>query len=1025
MPKIRHKTNSFGYNKINQSSGLVNNIFKSGVMTYDTRKLKVDQDLSHDFFSDEIIHGDTSNYFSKPYDDNKTINFIEKEVSLRFGIEQKYLNDINFLEQNKVLSSPNKVSINDEDLEISTQRPERSVYNHLLKENYLDSSNVYYEETGNLQLKGRFENIDESNIITSGDFSSLEDNDIITLDYNLRKSNNFDLYLSFSKNESTRQISFPDGTSYYSFNGNTAYFYNPKYTKNNFGPYDYLGNISSDYKADIGTFIEKSPICFSGITPRNIVLDMVSNPQESDNIKKVSYGSIPINNFGFPHESKFSPKDRHTIKASEYITKPFVIEKICLEFTMSNWSLTSGISDITPTINFVNFFVINQKGNLNTSVLKDSLTTRYYDQDENTLTISPIDYSNDSIFTTNNKEENRTFNESEINDMSYHGQVLGDSIHESQYIHLNEIDGIDNKTNSLQQRDLISSITIANYSAGKNNPDNHIINLDKITETVDLVINKSQTPLQDNNNNSECIYTDEKIMIISPVKHFYKNKNLSKFTKFNIYPEKPESNRTNIDIDSKRSLPGENLDNSGTKETINDVNGVQININQNSYAESNYILLPEDSLVFGVSLTPSFKTHEDEDLPNDVRFGEDLVKISNSENYPFKVHLIGHYLENDSKKKITNKSIKKYKRSKRIGFSNLEVVDKFGSDSPIIEQNYYDRNSFGRSGFTITKKINSSKNKIKLGDRFSLPNVNDGSYSNEDYNLQSIFRNGLDIKRDYYKIEENLNSIYILKHYFNKTKYGMISDKLLYNTIYDFIDSKYKNINKRFMKGYYLQKDPCKVSGSISLDFTNIQSFTGKNFLLEKIFLEKDVFSWEDINGNYSSDIHQLKFDITDNDSKKVKFILQIADDKLAYTNGLPSGLVYENDDYYYYLNFPESITDDFENLNFDTTLPPKFNDVKKRIFDIIDQITLSVNSISDFNVESSYNDSESASEIYKINFDITVPGKFKSCDISLKKSGPNVLYENFSIISGEELLSFNTNKNSYYSTDNLTFLDI
>ena len=45
--------------------------------------------------------------------------------------------------------------------------------------------------------------------------------------------------------------------------------------------------------------------------------------------------------------------------------------------------------------------------------------------------------------------------------MSYHGQVLGDSIHESQYIHLNEIDGIDNKTNSLQQRDLISSITIA------------------------------------------------------------------------------------------------------------------------------------------------------------------------------------------------------------------------------------------------------------------------------------------------------------------------------------------------------------------------------------------------------------------------------------------------------------------------------------------------------------------------------------------------------------------------------------
>ena len=76
MPKIRHKTNSFGYNKINQSSGLVKNIFKSGVMTYDTRKLKVDQDLSHDFFSNEIIHGDTSNDLSKPYDDNKTINFI-------------------------------------------------------------------------------------------------------------------------------------------------------------------------------------------------------------------------------------------------------------------------------------------------------------------------------------------------------------------------------------------------------------------------------------------------------------------------------------------------------------------------------------------------------------------------------------------------------------------------------------------------------------------------------------------------------------------------------------------------------------------------------------------------------------------------------------------------------------------------------------------------------------------------------------------------------------------------------------
>lgn len=1024
MPKSRYKTNTFGYDKIISTDGLRSLCIKSGVMTYNHNKLKRDEDLSFSFFKNNWFHK-KNDYDTKffPYNDNRTINFIEKNVLSILGIEDKYLTVDNFFSnQNNILSTPNLLIGPGQQLDYINSNTTSETYNKILKENYLESDKSSYKE--NVEL-----------------FNTNENYETISIDFDFKKNQNSDLYLSFSKNSNSRQVSFPDGTSYFTFNGNTAYFYNPEKIDSNNGPFDYIGNISKDYKSDVSTFIDSSPICFSSLSPYSILQEkdqiINNNPgdssEEVSNLKKYSYGTIPINSFGFPFKDKFSAKSRHMIKASSYITKPFVLEKVCIEFTMSNWSVSrdDGQKKLS-CLNFVNFFLLNQKGNLNSNSLNDEYTVNY--EQSNSVTIDNIFNDIENKYTINNRSSNSTFSENEINDMQIDGQVVGESIHDSIHIVENEIDNVDNYSiSNIQQRDLITSISIANFSSGRNSLNDYLINKEKISSIVDEFNDNSLVDPIDETTSSECIFINKKFKIESDVKHFSVNKKIPSFSKFRIYPEKIASDRTNLDIRSSRSIPSENLNiNDNNIETNSDYFGKNILFQDKDFIKSNYILHPSDNLILGVSLNPSFETQEDYTNLSGYQFGEDLVKISCSDEYPFKLHLVGYYLEDSNKKNILNKETKNYKRSKRIGYSNLENVDNIGSSYAYLSQNYYDRYNVGSSGLDIYLQRFSQNNKSRIGNKFELPNFSDGEpFTNTMELFYSLSTPTLvfNYKKDFYSLKEESETIFVHKHFYDKYQFGMPSNKLYYNKIYQFEDSKYKNIKKRFMSGFFKQKTPAKVSGKLKIDFSKLNEFKGLNYLKEYIMTSSS--------GKSESE-SSLVFDLKDNNNNHVKLFFLTG---LNTGNNEPSDLFTNINNEEVVLTYVNDRTDGIVNnfeLNSTNNQYSGNLQVGKRSF--VDLIVSSINEINnkiqvdkldpnitkDFriNINAEVLEETLSSDIVEIKLTLINRGSINGASIIGNEINSGIIIENFSVEEGDLFNSYNINENSYYSDNDLLFYD-
>lgn len=1005
---------------------------KSGILTQSFDKTSKENFLSYSFFNDEVVHSNTQfNNKIDVFDDNKTIIFSSKSIIPTFGTESKYishdsLTGITYYNKNRILSTPNvppfyKINYSSNTLvdvlpdnSISNLNQTPNVYNRILKENYKETSLNSFREEGDLY---------KTSTIKGG-----ENYNTIVIDYNFKKNSlNSDVWLSFSKNGNSQPISFPDGQSYNTFNGNTVYFYNQDYITNYFGPFDYLGNISDSYKTNVSSFVS-APICFNGFTlpySNNIIAEKALARNYNASI-------IPIEDFGFPYSSKYKAQDRHIIKAADYITKPFVIEKVKIECIASNWSFTKTeqvgqVYDYQiPCINFVNFFILNQRGNLDTSSLKNS----YYVKDGlNNSTQINVDYNSDPVYTLNKtvvRGNGEPYSIDEIDEMTTAG---------NQYVDVgfnSDVDKLNDK--NVQQREIITTLTLANYG-GHNGDSNNYFDKEKVKGNVDLFKETSSVALYDPSNNDECIYTDEKIVLEGKVKNYNSNTKLPGFSSFNIYPKKSCATRTNLNTITEKSIPGEKSSYTGSKQSFNDSIGKTIEVLQEEAVETKYILNPEDCLTLGASLSHSFFNNDDlmSLFPSSSaqnRFGNDLFKISCSENYPFKVYLSGYYLEDENRKVITNKTNKNYKSSKKAGLYQQEIVDKAGSISSFATKNYYYRPSLNsvKFGTPLTYEGNffdSNKIKLKSGNYFELPNYYRSKLVEPTLtNWENLFQNGLRLSDESYIYDDN-ESIKFIKHYYNKYSFGMPIDKLNHNKIYQ-TGVKYKNINKRFMAGFYKEKVPGEVKASITFDFSNIEEFKGKNFLLEKIFGEEAVFSWDDGTGTntmISTTVNIIKFSITSYNNLKVNFIYQIADNKLAYSKGLKSGLKYENNKINYYVNFAPDFIDDFVNLNYNTTLNTDFNsNIRRSIFIFIDQIVSGINSVPNISVNASYNDKESLDSLYKIDLEVSPKGVLGKSNLAFKISGPNIVYQNFSVGEGDIINSYNIHKNAYY--ENTLFSD-
>lgn len=1024
--KYRTKKNHLGYDKFGGNDLAPNHnsdyhAIKSGILTQAFSKRFKEEELNFKFFSDETIHSndflDIQDVF---YHDDKTINYTEKFFTPTLSLDSKYVNneftsEVSFYNKNKLLSTPNVAPfyeiITDHTairFESEQTTKDSADYDRILKEDFVNSTYETFIESDYTLEKTR-ENV----------FQIENSYNVINIDYDLNKSSTPKIRLSYSKNAEARELTFPDGSSFNCFNGNTVYLKNPQENNDQSPCFDYLGNVGYDYYSSFEDFLSQGTVCFNNLS--QTYMKSLHDDGENSEVGVYGLGGIPVHNFGFPFDVKFTASKKHEIKIDNFITKPFVVEKVLLDFNMSNWSQSIDID--VPCLNFVSFFLLNQRKSINHNSLKDTITSRRR---------LSVDAGFEGTYEYN---------------ISYGGSVTYTEPVDRFYT-ITEIQelALDQGDNSFlqklpvdipAQRDLISVVTVANYS---NSRDNFDINLQKIKENADVFVDLSDV---DNiGNTQECIYQNKNFEIISNVKSFYENKDMPIFTSFNLFPEKPDSTRTNLDVTSNRETSGEKVNNIGTKTLYSSLYNYNINVYDQDYKESGYVLKPGDNLTLGISLTPSLDINDDDLIENGNLYGRDLVEIFGKNNKPIKLKLFGYYLEDKEKKVIINKKIKDFKNSRKIGYHQNEIVDQLGSDYAYLEKNYYDRTTSAKSGQVIANNINSSINRTKLGNKFELPNLNVSSAKLTDNLLDNIqiFYNGLEFKKDYFKLQEGDDYVYLLKQYFNKYRFGMFADRLNHNQIYQFEDSSYKNIEKRFMLGYYKQKSPAKVVGKVNFDFEGIHEYTGKNFLTEKIFVDSFIQTFDIVvdeeTVEHSVEISELSIDIKDHKGKSVtvKFRIPIltddANDKGVFSY-IPSG--FNEDNSIFYHNFEESTLVKFENKNYNTTITTALYEdrvgrrvrVMKEVISLIKAMILSLNvSVFDkkpLSITASLEDN-AVREKVSINFVLSESGKLGEANIFAGEEGSNVTYENFAIEEGDLLNSYNTNKNAYYSDESIKF---
>lgn len=740
MPKIRNK-NSGNINK----SGYLNQTYKSYIK---------DKQNKISFFKKEKIHNIFKSLNSNInfFDDSRTFVFEEKNVNPTVFIENKYIPN------NKVLHTPNTFPDKDDVNFKRSVTVSRENFDKVVDYNYLDSENVFFDESS----------LDKENII--------DRKDNIKIKFKRSSSNPIELAYNFSGATQNNITNNNFGITFPSINYGSLFFKMPicgntVYLDANEDKYvDYLTDVKYNKFNSLSDFLT-SPIIFSGLT--------YSSDQTP---KTLSNYNIPVSDFGFPYDAKFRPKDNHMISMKDYIKKPFFLEKVILNTSISNWSVSDTSNITEPCLNFINFFIINQRGSLSSNSLKQQRDIEYV----NSSSLSSLSLDNNY---DDNQKNTRKFTR------------LKTTFDESRSKYSKEDDGIFEDTNtdlsSLGHRELVTNISIVNYSR-KTSTFPYFSSESFLSSNCDIIYNNTANSLLDSNNNSECIYENKKVAITSNVKSFKKQKILPRFTHFNIYPKKENATRSNTSRRSERSSILEENTLENLENLYTDTYGKSIEIfnttnNIKNTKDNGYIIYPEDLLTFGISLTTNFSPKiASSSSDYDERSGRDIVHINDDIDFT----LVGYYLENEKEKTIYQKKIHESKNVKVVGQQNSEVVDKLGNNlSYLCKGSYFDHISSGIAGKNYT-------------DKNSTENVN--FYSK---NINNTFSNFLILLDENLSYKEKTNSSSKkIKHLYNLRHYGFYADRLNSNyypayTNTEFPNREFFRIKKLFKKGHFIEKN--------------------------------------------------------------------------------------------------------------------------------------------------------------------------------------------------------------------------
>ena len=955
---------------------------KSGNCTSSIGSILDHNQLSFSYFNHEIIHSTLGfKTQSEAFNDNFTNVFIEQDIIPTLGIPKNSFE----LYENNILHTPNEFNYTTSNTDLITAIPNVNSFNNILKENYIKTELISYKED-----LSKNNNIKRNSINISFDKATTD----IKLSFSLNSETSS--LMTITDSGGNEIVSFPE------FNGNTVILENG--LKNDYN-FSYVGDISENYFSNITSFIE-APICFNGLTTLS---------STDDNRYESNYLTLPIQDFGFPYSEKFKGQDRHLIRMRQHITKPFVIEKIRLRANISNYSVSQTNN---PCVNFINFFIINQKGKLNPENVSEEYEVTDYVEETSVYQ----NFSNlPSRFTLTPKysQNIKSLNTATVNQSVYVTE-------ESQPLYGYE-------TVPLQQRDLISTITIANYSQPTFNNTFH--DREKIANNVDLFIDNTGLPKLNSSHSVECIYENKNIEVTSDVKNFYSNKNLNRFSSFNVYPRKEYSNRTNTFFRSGRSVANEGLNNT-SQIVYHDTDSFDktiIHKEKNSISDG-YILKPEDTIYIGISLSTQFNIQESN------LSGKDYVTIGMSDNKPLSIDLIGYYLEDAKEKRINLKEVKQYKNFKKISHNLKEVVDRVGLDSVCLSKGaYYDIfKNVAEAGTDNTGNLFkfSGLDKATFGGFLSLPNDNLNPPIHHD-------------EQFFIDVENNIKKA--KKYYFSTERFGQPLDKINVhkNEVYERTTLKSSAlttplvsqinypITKKFKKGFFIEKVAGTVVGKIKFDFTNMKDFTGQNFLKEKI-----MSSFIDLKG--STPLFGLVFAISDNVNNRSLFLIQPDYANLGHS---PSEYYIVNSHFgfgpsqkYAQTFISDDIISAFENnngtygidlevqkLKFVNTFIEAINNIN-----VFTQTTQPTSTgvggliLGNFRLDATASlvPNTQYSDIYEVEIRLNKAGSLNNANIDGSLFNSNIILENFSLTQGDIINSYNTDKHAYYSSSDIMFED-
>ena len=650
MPKIRQKQ----YLKINSEYRK-----KSGILTRSIKNIIKKNISSKSFFKENTFHNSQQiEYNIIPYNDDNTHLFLEKLVNPVIPIED------NLKSKSSILHTPNE-------------------FDTTLKIQKLTNSRFYDKnlETQYLSETIDFHPYDDATIESKIDLIGNKEKININLE--------FDEPCKLSLNKNTLNS---DGTtasdtgSYVDINNNSYAKQNSSIAYFNFEDksWDYLGNINKGMYFDDEDTFETIPLAFNTISPEN----------GKAKVKNQVLG-IPINTFGFPFDSRYQAMDRHLLKMKNFILKPFVLEKIKISFIGTNLSECEQ-SLAHSVINSLNFFILNQRKNLNENSFENlKLDKGIYEQFNGTFVSgSTIDYN---------------INETPI----YAKTILTGTPGESTSTFIGSESNLTLQELQSSQRELVSYLSLVNFSSGSNNTEN--IDYEKIKENADLFYEELQSPNE--GFSAQCIYDKKTLEIEGDVRTPVYYEALEPVSHFRIYPFSKFANRTGTEYNSERSIKSD-FTKSVNIETSLDYQGRSLSIGNNFYKSNPYTIHPKDELVVGFSFNPSMIFFDNSNYSKDIYMIFEKVKIT----------LIGSYYNKNSSKKIN------YNNYNLINFKRVDYYDNKNTCDKIGFNNIYlNKGAFYDSALKIVH------NKTPSGETGEIYENFYSSAGNDNINVKRLF----------------------------------------------------------------------------------------------------------------------------------------------------------------------------------------------------------------------------------------------------------------------------------------------